>query len=47
MRMSKLGFHNLLAALFCSAAILPALAADDSAKNVPDFMAFLVLATLL
>jgi hypothetical protein len=39
MRMSKFGFHNLLAALFCSAAILPALAADDSAKTVPDFMA--------
>ena len=37
--MSKFGFHNLLAALFCSAAILPALAADDSAKNIPDFMA--------
>src|SRR5258706_10164612 len=39
MRMSKFGFHNLLAALFCSAAILPALAADDSAKTIPDFMA--------
>src|ERR1700730_19019666 len=38
MRMSKLGYHNLVAALFCSAAILPALAADNS-KNVPDFMA--------
>ena len=37
--MSKFGFHNLLAALFCSAAILPVLAADDSAKNIPDFMA--------
>ena len=37
--MSKVGFHNLLAALFCGAAILPALAADDSAKNIPDFMA--------
>jgi hypothetical protein len=39
MRMSKVGFENLLAALFCGAAILPALAADDSAKNIPDFMA--------
>jgi len=37
--MPKVGFHNLLAALFCGAAILPALAADDSAKNIPDFMA--------
>jgi len=37
--MSKVGFHNLLAALFCGAAILPALAADGSAKNIPDFMA--------
>ena len=37
--MSKVGFHNLLAALFCGAAILPALAADNSAKNIPDFMA--------
>jgi hypothetical protein len=37
--MSKVGFHNLLAALFCGAAILPALAADDSAKTIPDFMA--------
>jgi len=39
MRMSKVGFHNLLAALFCGVAILPALAADDSAKTIPDFMA--------
>src|SRR6266704_6164270 len=39
MHMSKVGFHNLLAALFCGAAILPALAADDSAKTIPDFMA--------
>ena len=37
--MSKFGFHNLLAALFCGTAILPALAADDSAKTIPDLMA--------
>src|SRR6266513_1466956 len=48
--MSEVGFHKvpsnrrivggLLAALLCgSAALLPAWAADDSAKNIPDFMA--------
>src|SRR5947207_3504106 len=50
MRMHRIGFHRvpsnrlviggLLAALLCgSAALLPARAADDSAKNIPDFMA--------
>src|SRR5258706_6642037 len=39
MRMSKFAFDNLLGALFRSAAMLPALAADDSAKTIPDFMA--------
>src|ERR1700730_13692510 len=50
MRMSKVGFCNvrserslvggLFAALFCSVALLPGSAADDSAKKAPpDFMA--------
>jgi hypothetical protein len=49
MRMSKVAFHkvsserlilgSLLAVLYCGAAILPAWAADNSAKAIPDFMA--------
>src|SRR5258708_40076476 len=42
MRMDKLGLHKVrssLAAVLCGAAILPALAADDAANKIPDFMA--------
>src|SRR5258707_6727107 len=42
MRMAKIGPPNdpgFLAAALCGAAILPALAADDAANKIPDFMA--------
>ncbi len=40
--MAKIGLHKhpgFLAAALCGAAILPALAADDAANKIPDFMA--------
>src|SRR5258706_5045397 len=42
MRMAKIGLHKhpgFLAAALCGAPILPALAADDAANKIPDFMA--------